>query len=260
LLTEDQVRLFHRDGYLRGGRILDDNDVAVLQEEVLRVIRDKDDPSKPQPVMIANLSREGAPVWQIVNIWQASDNFRQLISNSTVVEEMAQLTKAKLLRIWHDQIVYKPATEGGVTVWHQDAPLWPILTPMTEITAWVALDDVDPENGCMSMVPGSHLWGDNMQFLSTFRSLDDIPADFDGHPIEVRACPVKRGEVHYHHALTWHSSQSNRSARPRRAIALHFMTDETRYCATGGHIMKPFVTVQDGEVMEGEFFPTVWES
>lgn len=42
-------------------------------------------------------------------------------------------------------------------MWHQDAPYWPIVAPMTEVTAWVALDDADEDNGCMSMVPGSPL-------------------------------------------------------------------------------------------------------
>ena len=108
-------------------------------------------------------------MWQIVNIWEASEPFFKLIHNPTIVEEMAQLTQAKVLRIWHDQIQYKPAQTGGVNMWHQDAPLWPILAPMTEVTAWVALDDVDEENGCMSMVPGSHLWGDHMSDLAKLK-------------------------------------------------------------------------------------------
>ena len=143
-------------------------------------------------------------------------------------------------------------------MWHQDAPLWPILAPMTEVTAWVALDDVDPENGCMSMVPGSHLWGNHMDYLATFKQFSDMPASFEGHDIEIRTCPVKRGEVHYHHALTWHGSNANRSGRPRRAIAIHFMSEETRYVASGEHVMKPFVPVQDGEVMKGDHFPLVY--
>ena len=49
-----------------------------------------------------------------------------------------RLTSAKALRIWHDQIQYKPAANGGVNMWHQDAPLWPIIAPMTEVTVGTA--------------------------------------------------------------------------------------------------------------------------
>lgn len=259
MLSETQVRQFETDGYLRGGAVLNEDQVGLLQMEVERVIRDRDRTDVPQPVLCHNMTGDpDRPVWQVVNIWMASAPYRDLIANPTIVEEMVQLTQASGLRIWHDQIQYKPASKGGVNMWHQDAPLWPILAPMTEVSAWVALDDVDPENGCMSMVPGSHLWGDHIDFLNTLKEFDAMPASFEGHPLEVRPCPVRRGEVHYHHALTWHGSQANVSGRPRRAIALHYMTQDTRYVASGQHVMKQFVQVADGEVMQGEAFPMVF--
>ncbi|MBV9867392.1 MAG: phytanoyl-CoA dioxygenase family protein [Abitibacteriaceae bacterium] len=259
MLSPDQVAQFQADGYLKGNRVLNDEQVEVLREELARVIRDQDKADVPQPVRCSNLTgNPEQPVWQIVNIWEASEPYRKLISHPIITEEMAQLTGANTLRIWHDQIQYKPASMGGVNMWHQDAPLWPILAPMTEVSAWVALDDVDPENGCMSMVPGSHQWGNKIGFLNTLRSFDGLPPEYEGKTIDVRSCPVKKGEVHYHHALTWHGSPSNTSSRPRRAIALHYMTQETRFVASGQHIMKPFVEVSDGEVMQGRAFPTVW--
>jgi ectoine hydroxylase-related dioxygenase (phytanoyl-CoA dioxygenase family) len=144
-------------------------------------------------------------------------------------------------------------------MWHQDAPLWPILAPMTEVSAWVALDDVDESNGCMRMVPGSHQWGNSIGFLRSIEAFDGLPAEYEGHRVEVRSCPVCKGEVHFHHAMTWHGSPVNTSSRPRRAIALHYMTDETRYVASGDHVMKQFVEVADGAIMQGAHFPLVWE-
>jgi len=257
MLTQAEIDRFKADGYLRGKTVISDDEVEILRSEVLRVIDDRDK-GGIQPVLCRNFGQAESPVWQIVNIWEASEPFKNLIYNPTITEEMAQLTGASTLRIWHDQIQYKPATTGGVNMWHQDAPLWPILAPMTEVTAWVALDDVDEDNGCMSMVPGSHTWGDHMAYLHTLKKFDDMPGEYQGHNIEVRTCPVKKGEVHYHHALTWHGSHSNTSGRPRRAIALHFMTQDTRYVASGDHVMKQFVNVGDGEVMMGDHFPKVY--
>jgi ectoine hydroxylase-related dioxygenase (phytanoyl-CoA dioxygenase family) len=259
MLTEAQVQQFERNGYLKGGRVLDDDAVAVLQEEIARVIRAAGTGGR-QPVRIANLSGDPThPVWQIVNIWEASDPFRALTYHPQIGEEMAQLTRARRLRIWHDQIQYKPAEHGGVNMWHQDAPLWPILAPMTEVTAWVALDDVDEGNGCMRMVPGSHRWGNAIDFLRDLPQFEAMPAAWRGHVVEVRSCPVRKGEVHYHHALAWHGSPANSSGRDRRAIALHYMTEETRYVASGEHLMKRYVEVADGEVLKGTHFPLVWE-
>ncbi len=259
MLTKEQISEFQANGYLRGATVLTEAEVEELRAELARVIEQAGRPDVPQPVSLRNLTGGERPVWQIVNIWEASEPYKRLIANPTVTGEIAQLTGAQTLRIWHDQIQYKPAETGGVNMWHQDAPLWPILAPMTEVTAWVALDDVDPENGCMSMVPGSHLWGNHMADLAKLKLFTDMPSEYDGHPVSVRTCPVRKGEVHYHHALTWHGSPSNTSGRPRRAIALHYMTDKTCYVASGDHLMKPFVEVADGEVMRGEHFPIVWE-
>lgn len=259
MLTKAQVQQFKQNGYLNGGKILDDDIVDTLRAEIMRVIEERDRADIPQPVLNRNLGKsEDAPVWQIVNIWQASEPFKALIAHPQIVTGIAQLTDADELRIWHDQVQYKPPQVGGVNMWHQDAPYWPIIEPMTEVSAWVALDDVDVDNGCMSMVPGSHLWGNNIDFLHTLKDYRDMPGEFEGRKIEVVPCPVKKGEVHFHHALTWHGSHENTSGRPRRAVALHYMTGDTRYVASGDHVMKQFVTVQDGEKMTDAAFPLVY--
>ena len=143
-------------------------------------------------------------------------------------------------------------------MWHQDWPYWGILDAPHQVTAWVALDDVDAGNGCMSMVPGSHGWGKQIEFLHALTGFDAMPTQFQEHAVDVRLCPVRKGHVHYHHALTWHGSHANTSARPRRAIALHYMTEQTRYLATGNHLMKPLVTVAAGAKLAGDHFPLVW--
>ncbi len=260
MLTQPQVEQFQRDGFLKGSRVLSDEEIALLQAETLRVIDQREDASVKQPVMVHNFT--GDPeraVWQIVNICEASPPFMELVLNKTVAEEIAQLTDANEIRLWHDQIQYKPASKGGVNHWHQDSPYWATLEPKDQqVTAWVALDDVDEENGCMRMVPGSHLWGNHIGFLEAVPSYDEMPTEFEGHSVNVKSCPVKKGEVHYHHALTWHGSGANLSGRPRRAVALHYMTDKTVFHQDGEHPMKQFVTTADGETITGEHFPVIW--
>src|SRR5687768_604337 len=103
MLSEQQVQEFQANGYLKGGKVLSDDEVEVLREEMARVIRDQENTGVPQPVMCSNLTgNPDTPVWQIVNIWEASEPYRRLVSHPTIAEEMAQLTGASTLRIWHD--------------------------------------------------------------------------------------------------------------------------------------------------------------
>ncbi|MEW6750847.1 MAG: phytanoyl-CoA dioxygenase family protein [Candidatus Latescibacterota bacterium] len=279
MLSEEQVCRFHHDGFLNGGRALDEDSLAELQSELERVLQIGPDgfpPESPGPVLFRDIGPRDQggvsprPVWQIVNIWQASPAFERLIYHPLVVAAISQLTGSPDLMVWHDQVQYKPAGHGGTTTWHQDAPLWPIIRPMTPVSAWIPLDDTDEENGCMWMVPGSHRWGNQIEYLRTqahLRQREEFgrlagftpPADAEVRTVEAVPWPVRQGEVSFHHSLTWHGSPANRSPRPRRAIAIHYMTGEARFVAAGQHVMKAYVHLRDGEPMAcaGDVFPVV---
>jgi phytanoyl-CoA hydroxylase len=260
VVTIEQLEQYKRSGFVNGGPVLDNETVEILQKEVLRVIEDRNNPTAVQPVSLSNLSKDEAhPIWQIVNIWEASPAFKALVTSPKIAEMAAQLSGAKELRIWHDQIQYKPKAQGGRLHWHQDSPLWRTLQPkVAQITAWVALDDAEADNGCMYMVPGSHLWGNKQDQLNALPEGIDLPDRFDENQIYFVMCPVKKGHVHFHHSLTWHGSGPNHSNRPRRAIAIHFMTEQTTFDVSGEHIMKKFITVPDGAPLKGDAFPLVW--
>lgn len=258
MLTEGQIQEFQRDGFLLGGRVISDSEADELSSEVERVISRRDQ-ALPQPVMLHNMTgKPDSTIWQIVNIWEVSPAFERLVRHPVITEETALLAGAQELRVWHDQIQYKPRGEGGVNMWHQDWPYWGILSGPHQVTAWVALDDADEENGCMKMVKGSHLWGDQIEFLHTLKAFEAMPGEFQKRKTEVLLRPVKKGNVHYHHALTWHGSGANKSGRPRRAIGIHYMTEKTLYLKNGDHPMKPFVPVEDGAAISGSHFPLVW--
>jgi phytanoyl-CoA hydroxylase len=260
MITQEQIEQYKRSGFVNGGPVIDDGEVEILQREVLRVIDDREKSGIPQPVRLANLSSNAdSPIWQIVNIWEASPAFNALIHNQKIAEMAARLSGAQQLRIWHDQVQYKPKELGGRLHWHQDSPLWATLQPKDgQITAWVALDDAEADNGCMYMVPGSHKWGNKQKDLDKLPEGIDLPERFEGEAVHFMMCPVKKGQVHFHHSLTWHGSGTNHSSRPRRAIAIHFMTERTTFDAGGDHIMKAFISVPNGARLEGDKFPLIW--
>jgi hypothetical protein len=280
MLNEEQINTFHHDGFLNGGRILADADLDELRaglEAVLNKGLNGFADDEPQPVSFRDLGGGGAngepgpnPVWQIVNIWEAVPAFAKLIYHPAIVKGISQLTGEEDLMVWHDQIQFKPANYGGATRWHQDAPLWPIIKPMTPVSAWIPLDDADEQNGCMWMVPGSYKWGNQIEFLRTQNHLDQVedfgqiqgftpPTKAQVSQVKPRPWPVKQGEVSFHHSLAWHGSPFNHSSRPRRAIAIHYMTGQACFDASGEHTMKQFVDIEDGALMAtaGVHFPHV---
>ena len=278
-LTDAQAAQFERDGFLNAGTILSESDIDELSTELDRILDIGPDgfaPDDPKPVLYRDLNNAAGDsygtaganaVWQIVNIWEASARFKELIHHPAIVQAISQLTRFPDLQVWHDQIQYKPADAGGATCWHQDAPLWPSIEPDTPVSAWIPFDDADIENGCMWMVPGSHKWGNQIERLGKeFGHLSTLPeftnvisADSSGE-IEARPCPVKRGEVHFHHSLTWHGSPENSSPRRRRAGAIHYMSSEAHFTGRS-HLMHSFIDLPVGGAMRdaGPHFPVVCE-
>lgn len=257
MLSERQVEDFHRDGFVTGGQVVDDAEIGQLRADLAQAIDGAVPDRRQVPVRCVDLNgNEQRPVWQTVNMWQASGAFEELSSSATMVAEVAQLTGAEELRTWHDQIQYKPSEIGGTTDWHQDGPAWRILEPDVQVTAWVALDDVDEENGCLWMVPGSYTWGEvPLSGLS-----GELPPTYEGHEVGPVPRPMRGGHVHYRHCLAWHASFPNRSERPRRAIGFHYMPESARYVAAGDHIMKACVDADlaDGQMLAGAPFPRVY--
>ena len=268
MLNRDQIDEFDRNGFLNGGVVLTDGEVGELSEALDAILEKGPDgfaAGEPQPVSFRSLAGDEHPVWQIVNIWEASPAFEKLIYHLAVVEGISELAGHRDLMVWHDQIQYKPAEYGGSTHWHQDAPLWPIIKPMTPVSAWIPFDDATEENGCMWMVPGSHRWGNQKGMLTVgedfkcvHREPEKLPAGAEvlSEPVE-----VKKGAVGFHHCMTWHGSPHNRTDRPRRAIAVHYMPAHIRYDPIGTHVMEPYVPegTQPGDILQGESFPVVYE-
>lgn len=261
MLTPEQVAQFHERGFLRGPKVISDAEADFLTEEMLRVMRNE---TEKKPVLNRNLTgNPEAIVVQIVNIWEASEAFFELAKHPLITEMVAQLCDTEVLRIWHDQVQYKPPREGGPTGWHQDHPLWPTIQPPDLVTAWVALQDATIENGCMWMVPGSHKWGNQQRYLGTREGFEVIHRDPSQLPpgvvIERVPAEVRKGQVHFHHCLTWHGSPENRTDKPRPAIAIHYMPAHIRYDPVGEHVMDRFVTVPKGAILEGPSFPVVYD-
>lgn len=258
-----QVEEFHERGFIIGPQAYGDEEADALRERMMAVLEGR---SKRKPELNRNLLGEQSPrvVHQIVNVWEADDLFRRHIYNEAICAMTAQLMGHPVVRVWHDQVQYKPPRVGGPTDWHQDHPYWPVIQPPDLISAWTALDDATVENGCMWMVPGSHKWGAHKGgTIGTepvaFDPMPDLEALPSGIRIEKVPCEVRKGQVMFHHCLTWHGSPNNDSERGRPAIAAHYMPGYTRYEPQGLHVMGQRVSVQPGEILEGEHFPTVWD-
>jgi non-heme Fe2+,alpha-ketoglutarate-dependent halogenase len=117
------------------------------------------------------------------------------------------------------------SAEAKFVDWHQDLTYWG-LEPAYAITAWIALDDSDVENGCMRVIPESHRQGivehttssEKGNLLNRNQAIQKDKVD------ESRAVDLvlRAGQASLHHGELFHASNPNRSTRRRCGLAVRY--------------------------------------
>lgn len=229
LTVEQQVR-YEQDGFLVIDRLVDD---AMLQ-----TLRAAYDDVLERDVRATGDRMLGGITRQVMMPSAAHPDFDANGAVDAAMEIACGVFGTAAVRFF-DMLIFKPPGHPHETPWHQDMayagmPAAPAgrAIPLETIQFWVALDDVDEENGCMHFVPGAHLEPllehvvaggephDPGRLLALADPSEQIELD------RVVAAPLAAGGATMHSYGTPHMTTPNRSTdRPRRAYIFNFATD-----------------------------------
>jgi hypothetical protein len=106
--------------------------------------------------------------------------------------------------------------------WHQDISLVP-PTSRPALSVWAPLIDVDAENGCLQVIPGSHRWHRAPRAPGTPFVWRSRRPELDA---SARAVPMRAGEVLVMDNALFHGSPPNRGAHVRPVAAAPFTPTE----------------------------------
>jgi polysaccharide pyruvyl transferase WcaK-like protein len=243
-IGDEDWRQYTRDGYLRLGRIVNDDELAALQERVdsimlghvrLRSLQTQLDTGGaydelPDPVSGLQASAPTLAYRKVQGL-EGDPLFLSLLRHDRFREICRwHYGPHAPVSIFRAMVMNKPARRGTHLPWHQDGgDVWKLdRDPL--VTTWVALDTAARENGCLQVIPGSHRLG----LLSKQGST--ISAEH-----AERYCPeaaiahleVEAGEALLLHNWLLHRSGVNETASPRRAFTACYMDGRTLHTLTG---------------------------
>jgi ectoine hydroxylase-related dioxygenase (phytanoyl-CoA dioxygenase family) len=252
-LTDAQVEFYHEHGYLTGVRLLTDEQIAVLKDELSRLM--KSDHPRRDLWYEYHTNESTLPdtvLFHALGAWRMEPGFHDLLWHAAFVVPASQLLGGAV-RFWHDQLFCKPARHGGVVAWHQDYSYWTRTRPMAHLTCWIALDDSTCENGCVNYVPGSHRW-DLLPITGLAGGMEAIRAvlsDQQWHAFQQPvAAELKAGYCSFHHPLMVHGSRENRTDRPRRATVINVFRDGVE-SASDQPLLQGVPAIAPGQRMAG---------
>jgi phytanoyl-CoA hydroxylase len=231
VLSAEHITAYQRDGYLVLPDVLTQAELLPIEEVFQRFIRGE----------VPNMGRDFCDMsgpygrafeeFNLINAVLPRVYEPRLVDN--VFERRAtsiarQLMGDDILLDYDQFLAKRPQRARAVFAWHQDLGYWPSGTPDTKtVTCSLALDDASLENGCLQVVPGSHLepalrphrpsaWLSSPELRDEAHTLTAELREGD----VVVSLPVRRGGVTVHNERIVHGSPGNRSERWRRTYVV----------------------------------------
>lgn len=226
--TENFRNNFEKDGYLfipgffSAARIQEVNEQ--LQEFITRVV-----PLMPPNHVFYEDAQQPHTLKQLQDLQVYSEFFNELMTNSEL-QKIAAILLEEEVTGKNVEYFNKPALIGKSTPPHQDAFYFNIK-PTSAITMWLALEQADLDNGCVSYIRGSHKNGMRTHSRSNTKGFSQSITDF-GSAVDManlEIFPAKAGDLLIHHCMTIHTAGPNiTSDRSRKALGLIYFGESAQ--------------------------------
>jgi hypothetical protein len=212
------VEAFERDGYYAPIPVIGAAEAAECRRKLEAFEATHGRPLKPEYRQKAHL----------LFTWLAD-----LVRHPAITDNVARVLGPDLL-VWSSSFFIKDARDPAFVSWHQDSTYWGLSEPAV-LTAWVAFTPSNHSNGCVRVIPGTHLM-DQVAHKETFDANNiltrgqEIAVEVD----ESKAVELvlKPGEMSMHHIRLFHNSEPNASDDRRIGFAIRYIPTRLKQTAS----------------------------
>jgi phytanoyl-CoA hydroxylase len=190
---------YRRDGYLIVPGLFSEQEVHQLKEDCRSAVAERPKNAHQVHVFTADA---------------ITDPLKRAVCDERLVSVLARLIDSRV-EFLSVKPVYKSADIGFASPWHQDWQYWK-GTP--KISAWVALDAATVDNGCLRVVPGSHLKSWDHEQASDDIGFGNRISEEQLAKERIVDVEVNAGDALFFHDLLLHASHPNTSGRDRWSI------------------------------------------
>jgi ectoine hydroxylase-related dioxygenase (phytanoyl-CoA dioxygenase family) len=218
MITKEQVDFFREEGYLTVPDMLAPEEITYFRqvyEDFLNGVIDTQG-------LRSDLSGQttGGQPEKIVQIMRPSLLYAPLTHSilHQRTQQIAQVLLGDDMELDFDMLIDKLPFTHTPTPWHQDEAYWIDMPDKRAVSAWVALDNVTKENGCMWYVPKS-----NKQELRPHVQTGKGGAlQCEAQEEEAVAAEISAGSCTFHAGRTIHYARGNSTAHRRRAFICNY--------------------------------------
>lgn len=227
--SAEQLAAFNRDGFLIERGLVPPEYVhqvlSVTQRDSEAFLGDIEYEADVQyPGAPRSLTDEGGrTIRRLRQAFSRDPVFTKLVKEPFLLKRLQQLLGPEVVMplAHHNCVMTKRPQFSSDTGWHRDIRYWSFETPEL-ISVWIALGDENSDNGCLRLIPGSHVLQLDIDQLDANRFLR---TDCDGN-VELLESSVEAqlsaGDVLFFHANCFHSATRNYTDRTKYSAVFTF--------------------------------------
>lgn len=220
-LSDTEIEHYQREGWVIPKFRLPQQQVDTMVAALDELIR-RNPGVRPEKLVSAHVERGGNRD-NGEGVRGVAD-FLALAKNPDIVELVSDVIGEDVI-LWGAHVFCKPAGDGFETPWHQDGHYWPIR-PLATCTVWVALEESVVENGCLRVIPKSHIGQHLHEHLHEDRTdltLQQRMKEGDFDESTAVDLELEPGQMSLHDVYMIHGAKANTSRKRRTGVALRYM-------------------------------------
>lgn len=251
--TDEDLSFFQENGYVVERRLLPEHLREAMLERTKTDLKHLVEPIEYEaelryPGAPDSLQAEGGKTARRLKTAHERDPvFLDFLQSPVILNRLEQLFGPAVIMptAHHNCIMTKLPEYSSDTGWHQDIRYWR-FEKRELVTVWCALGDETPDNGCLKVIPGSHLKTYSPdQFDEELFLREDLPqnAELIGRAVHV---PLAAGDVLFFHCRTFHAATRNYSDRPKYSAVFTFHGADNHPIEGTRSASMPEIVLQQG--------------
>lgn len=222
MLTDEQVKQFQENGYLVFEGLIQGDKLAYYKGVFDELVAEGKKLNEERPHWSLELDQEGKPrpglLHKIQGVCVVDQRVLELAKEPEILDRVEVLV-GKDIDVFGTKFFPKLPQGGTSTHWHQDNFYFGTNSDRI-ISCGIYLEDADRSNGCLRVVPGSHLSMEIVEHQKTLGMHGSWTQVDESQAVDLE---IPAGTVVIFSANILHGAYDNFSDRTRYSTAWHYM-------------------------------------
>lgn len=219
-LSPEQVEHYRREGYVINNQpVLPEDKFAALKAHFEKILADLPASERPEAMDVPHFMHPELLKWAF----------------DPAVLSLVEPILGPDIALFSSHFICKPKGNGKRVPWHEDSAYWKgQIEPMEVCTVWLAIDPSTRVNGCMMVIPRTHIEG--RAGFSDYEAVDTNTSVFSTEILKNQRNDPARvyielqpNQCSLHDARIQHGSEPNTSTIRRCGWTMRFCSTKVKF-------------------------------